>query len=156
LYLRKYKDFGFVSFAHKVGVTHKFLKRILCLMKTAMKWKIAAIVVAVIVIALVARSISGLFVVPSNGTNYLDDFAKCLTSKGVTMYGAEWCGHCKNQKELFGDSFKYINYVECPNNQDLCKAMGITGYPTWVVNDNLNPGEQTLETLSSLSGCPLK
>lgn len=34
-----------------------------------------------------------------------DDFAKCLTEKGAKMYGTSWCGHCKNQKALFGDSF---------------------------------------------------
>ena len=62
-----------------------------------------------------------------------DAFAKCLTAKGLTMYGAEWCPHCKDQKALFGTSFKYINYVECPNNTNLCIAKNIQGYPTWIL-----------------------
>ena len=62
-----------------------------------------------------------------------DSFAKCLTVKGFSMYGAEWCPHCKDQKALFGDSFKYINYVECPQNTNLCLAKGIQGYPTWII-----------------------
>jgi hypothetical protein len=66
-------------------------------------------------------------------TSDKDAFAKCLTEKGWTMYGAEWCGHCKDQKALFGDSFQYIKYVECPNNTQLCLDKGINGYPTWRV-----------------------
>jgi hypothetical protein len=64
--------------------------------------------------------------------NY-DAFAKCLTEKGATMYGAEWCPHCKEQKAVFGNSFKYINYVECPDNTQLCLDKGIQGYPTWII-----------------------
>jgi glutaredoxin len=71
------------------------------------------------------------------------------------MYGAEWCGHCKQQKEMFGESFKYVNYVECPENQVLCEQMGITGYPTWIINGVHKEGAQSIEELSSLTGCPL-
>ena len=39
----------------------------------------------------------------------LDSFAKCLSAKGVKMYGAWWCPHCKDQKESFGYSFQYVN-----------------------------------------------
>lgn len=84
-----------------------------------------------------------------------DDFAKCLTEKGATMYGAEWCPHCRNQKAMFGTSFHYINYVECPQNENICKAKGIKGYLTWIINGKKYVGEKTLETLASLTGCPL-
>ena len=62
-----------------------------------------------------------------------DAFAKCLTDKGWTMYGAVWCPHCQDQKKAFGDSFKYIKYVECPDNIQLCTDKGVNGYPTWIV-----------------------
>ena len=62
-----------------------------------------------------------------------DTFAKCLTEKGLTFYGAEWCSHCKEEKALFGDSFKYIKYVECPENTQLCLDKNIQGYPTWIL-----------------------
>ncbi len=61
-------------------------------------------------------------------------FAKCLTEKGWKMYGADWCPHCKAQKELFGEeAFKYINYIECTVKADVCSAKRIEGYPTWIV-----------------------
>jgi hypothetical protein len=66
-------------------------------------------------------------------TDKKDDFAKCVTEKGWTMYGAVWCSHCKDQKELFGEAFQYIKYVECPDNIQLCLDKGVNGYPTWIV-----------------------
>lgn len=94
----------------------------------------------------------------SNTSSRTDALAKCLTEKGAKMYGADWCPHCKNQKVAFGDSFKYIDYIECdpqgPNaNPEACKAAGIQGYPTWVIDGAKYPGEQDLATLSKLSGC---
>lgn len=83
-------------------------------------------------------------------------FAQCLASKNVTMYGAAWCSHCQNQKKLFGDAFKYVPYVECPENTKLCLDKGINGYPTWLASDSGRfEGEQTLENLSQISNCSL-
>ena len=103
------------------------------------------------------------FYKPATTTNAeLDDFAKCLASKNITMYGAEWCSHCQNEKKAFGDSFRYVPYVECPNDPKKCLEKGITGYPIWVFPDGLSAqagkkliGEQGLEKLSQESGCPL-
>ncbi len=84
-----------------------------------------------------------------------DDFAKCLKEKEAIIYGAEWCGNCQDQKVMFGKSFKYIDYVECPKNPELCKEMNIEGYPTWIINGRPYLGLQELQTLSSLTNCPL-
>ena len=91
---------------------------------------------------------------PSAPSN-LDSFAKCLADKGATMYGAAWCPHCQNQKRLFGSSFQYVPYVECPNVPQLCVDKGVSGYPTWIMGDTKLEGEQTLQKLSSISSCPL-
>jgi glutaredoxin len=91
----------------------------------------------------------------SNSYTGLDTFATCLTSKGVKMFGTEWCSHCKNQKEMFGSSFKKIDYVDCDFRKEECMSMLVTGYPTWRINGQNYPGEQTLESLSNLSGCEL-
>ncbi len=113
--------------------------------------KVSLIFGILIIIGVAYSSISGYFVKPNN----LDDFAKCLKNKNVVMYGSEGCSHCKEQKTMFGESFKYVNYVECPNNQVLCEQMGITGYPTWIINGVQYPGTQSLEKLKELTGCPL-
>lgn len=98
--------------------------------------------------------------VGSDAPSPYDAFAQCLSNSGVTMYGAWWCSHCENQKELFGDAFDQVNYVECSTaartmNQT-CQDAGIQGYPTWEFSDGSRAsGEQSLETLSQKSGCAL-
>ncbi len=85
-----------------------------------------------------------------------DDFAEWLASKNITMYGAAWCSHCLDEKNAFEGSFKYVPYVECPDNPQLCLDKGIEGYPTWIFPDGKElVGEQGLEKLSQESGCPL-
>ncbi|MEI6296996.1 MAG: hypothetical protein WCO84_05110 [bacterium] len=72
----------------------------------------------------------------TSSTSTLDEFAGCLASKNVVMYGAVWCSHCQNQKKLFGDSFRLVKYVECPDNIKLCTDKGVTGYPTWEFSED--------------------
>ncbi len=96
------------------------------------------------------------FGVPSGSNASLDAFAKCLADKKITMYGAEWCPHCQNEKRGFGESFKYVPYVECPEEPARCTTAGVDAYPTWILPDGRKfVGEQGVQKLSELSGCPL-
>ena len=86
----------------------------------------------------------------------LDSFAQCLASKGITMYGAEWCSNCQNEKNRFGNSFRLVPYVECPADPKRCLSAGVAAYPTWIFPDDKKlVGEQGLQKLSDESGCPL-
>jgi hypothetical protein len=88
--------------------------------------------------------------------------AECLTTKGVSMYGAFWCPHCQNQKKTFGGAWEKIHYVECstPDGRGQtpqCNDAGIEGYPTWVFPDGTRlTGEQPLQTLAEKAGCPFE
>lgn len=93
----------------------------------------------------------------------LDSFAQCLADKGVKMYGAYWCPHCAEQKELFGESFKLAPYVECgiagnrSAEQAVCKDAGIHHFPTWQfppVGERVE-AVMPLADLSSRTGCSL-
>lgn len=84
-----------------------------------------------------------------------DDFAKCLSEKGMKMYGADWCPNCKAQKKLFGKSFKYVDYVECTREKQACAEAKIEGYPTWIYNEEKFVGVQSLSRLSSITECTL-
>ena len=112
-------------------------------------------------IGVVIIAVIGWFIFGSAGngvgqTNLLDGFAKCLAEKNITMYGAAWCSHCQSQKKLFGDSFRFVPYVECPDNPQKCLAEGVNGYPTWIWPDGKKlEGEQRLENLSRESDCSL-
>ncbi|MDO8659522.1 MAG: thioredoxin domain-containing protein [Candidatus Parcubacteria bacterium] len=85
-----------------------------------------------------------------------DTFAQCLATKKLTMYGAVWCSHCKEQKALFGESFKFVPYVECSENPQACMDKGVQGYPTWIDEKGEKyVGKQSLEKLSQITGCVL-
>ena len=112
-----------------------------------------------LLLILIAGAVIGVIVYnpwkPSGGSN-LDAFAKCLAEKELTMYGADWCPHCQNEKNNFGESFQYVPYVECPDEPKLCIEKGIEGYPTWLLPDGTKlVGEQGLQKLSEISNCTL-
>jgi len=93
-----------------------------------------------------------------------DAFARCLTARGVKMYGAWWCPHCQDQKKEFDASFEFVPYVECGVKGDLhaeaqvCKDENIHHYPTWQFPPTGERVERifTLEELSDRTGCPLQ
>jgi glutaredoxin len=88
---------------------------------------------------------------------YIEKLAKFMSEKGMVMYGAYWCPHCNDQKKLFGEAFKYIDYVECdakgPNgNPDECVTQGIEGYPTWIYQGKKYSGYKTFSELAQIVG----
>ena len=94
-------------------------------------------------------------------TSRLDAFAQCLSDKKLKMYGAYWCPHCADQKELFGSSFDKAPYIECGVKGQRaetpeCKQAGIKNFPTWEFpGGERQEGTLSLKTLSEKSGCSL-
>jgi len=88
-----------------------------------------------------------------------EQLAKCLTAKGVRMYGAYWCPHCADQKKLFADAFQYIKYTECaaggPNaDPAACDKAGVESYPTWTIPGGKTiSGTQPLADLAKWANC---
>lgn len=112
------------------------------------------------ILGLVALGAVIIFVIKQGGNEKgenLDAFAQCLSQKGVAMYGSANCPHCQNEKNRFGEAFRYINYVECLSEPRRCVDQGINSVPTWLLaNGQKLVGEQGLEKLAQASGCPLK
>lgn len=83
--------------------------------------------------------------------------AQHLSSIDAREYGAYWCPHCYDQKQLFGrEAAAQLPYVECdPDGRnaqpDRCREAGIRSYPTWEIEGQLYPGVQPLERLAELS-----
>lgn len=83
-------------------------------------------------------------------------FASCLAEKEATLYGADWCPHCQQQKEMFGASFAKVNYVECTVDKQKCNEAQIQGFPTWKFADGSSlPGVQEFSILAEKTGCVL-
>src|SRR3989344_2162046 len=114
--------------------------------------------------SLFAILVIGIFIISackSGGTpsKEKDDFAKCITEKGATMYGTFWCPKCGRTKARFGSSFQYVNYVECDPRGDneksqLCLDKGIDKYDTWEFADGSRAGpEPSFDELSEKTVC---
>ena len=120
--------------------------------------KIILILAAVVV--LIVAGIATL-AYQSNQPGKLDDFAKCLQKQGATFYGAFWCPHCKEQKQEFGKSAKYLPYVECSaadgqSQLPVCNNQNIEGYPTWIFADgSRQSGKMELQDLANKTNCEL-
>jgi hypothetical protein len=90
-----------------------------------------------------------------------DSFAKCLATHQAKMYGLYWCPHCQDQKQMFGDSFPYVPYVECAirGSREMapaCKIAGVKLFPSWQFgSDPPKEGVLSLEALSDKTGCSL-
>jgi uncharacterized membrane protein/glutaredoxin len=88
---------------------------------------------------------------------WIRGLADHLTKIDAKFYGASWCPHCKEQKEMFGASVKRLPYVECsPSGPDgpvaqVCKQAGVQSYPTWLIQGQRFTGTQPLESLAQNS-----
>jgi uncharacterized membrane protein len=80
-----------------------------------------------------------------------------LRNWGARFYGASWCDHCRQQKDLFGTAAFRLPYIECspvygqPQTAE-CNAQNIKTYPTWVYKDKRLEGVLTLKELADLTG----
>jgi uncharacterized membrane protein/glutaredoxin len=91
-----------------------------------------------------------------------DPFTKALavhlSARGVKMYGASWCPHCIEQKEMFGASARRLPYVECSTGPQgspqasTCLAAAIKRYPTWIINGQRFEDVLTPTRLAELTG----
>lgn len=94
------------------------------------------------------------------------ELAKHLKQIGAKMYGAYWCPHCHDQKELFGKEAAAIYpYVECApdgvnSKTEVCQEIAPKiekqtgqnfGFPTWEINGRYLTGTQSLTDLATKS-----
>ena len=81
-----------------------------------------------------------------------------LAEIGAIKYGAWWCPHCFDQRQILGQkAYKKVTYVECDSTgvdpqPQVCQAAGVQSYPTWEINGQLYPGTQNAEALAEASG----
>jgi uncharacterized membrane protein/glutaredoxin len=88
---------------------------------------------------------------------YARALALHLSERGAKMYGASWCPHCIEQKEMFGASARRVPYVECSTGRQgsrqasACQAAGIRQYPTWIIGGQRFQEVLTLGRLAELT-----
>ncbi len=108
---------------------------------------VIAIIIVVIGIGLVVNKVQG--------PDKYDGFAQSLKANGAEFYGAFWCPHCQAQKALFGNSKKYLPYIECSNpdksSTQICIDKKIENFPTWMFKNGITlTSSDTIPTICSI------
>jgi hypothetical protein len=105
------------------------------------------IILAVIIIAIILLIINR-----PNPNKTSEEIAKCIGSKSV-LYTQLGCHYCKNQEDMFGENYKYLNVIDCWYDNRACVENNITGTPSWIIKGKKYSGVQTIEKLQELTGC---
>jgi thiol-disulfide isomerase/thioredoxin len=88
------------------------------------------------------------------------ELAQKLKDGGAKMYGAFWCTHCFEQKEIFGREAQVaLPYVECyPDGYKgpasiakVCVDADIQGFPTWIIRGQKVEGDWPLMYLNEVA-----
>ncbi len=116
--------------------------------KKSKKKKNKLIIYSVIIIIILASVVYAALYFFTPGP--YDNFAQCLTEKGAVMYGAiKWCTYTQGQANMFGKSFKYIDY------RDESELPGLKVRPTWVIDGKWYQRVQSFQTLAAATGCEI-
>jgi glutaredoxin len=117
------------------------------------------VLLGVLIVAAVAGAY---FIGRHRHASHLNAFAQCLSDRQVKMYGAYWCPHCAEQKEILGAAFAYVPYEECgiqgsrTAEASECLQAGVRRFPTWQFSSGeRREGVMQLKALSEKSGCSL-
>jgi len=111
-------------------------------------WLTIVIIVVVVAFGVYLSSRGGN---PPDGT-LTKEVAQCIGENSV-LYVQLGCTHCEEQKEMFGENYKYIETIDCFYNKTLCADEQISGTPTWVRNGEQYVGVQSIEKLREITGC---
>ena len=79
-----------------------------------------------------------------------EEIAKCIGRESL-IYTQLGCHACLIQEEMFGDSYKYLNKIDCFYEREKCLDIGAT--PTWIINGQRYEGVHSIEELQNLTGC---
>lgn len=79
-----------------------------------------------------------------------EEIAQCIGENSI-LYTLPTCGHCRDQKELFGEYSKNLTVVDCKSEPEKCSD--IRNVPTWRINNKLYVGVQSIDYLKKLTGC---
>jgi uncharacterized membrane protein len=123
------------------------------------KWLTRTTPVAAILILLLHLNYTGVLgPAPASEDPLARALAEHVTQKGARFYGAQWCPHCKAQKDLFGVASKRLPYTECSPEgvgtpqAPICQQMDIKSYPTWIIDGKRYEDVLTMQQLADLTG----
>ncbi len=106
-----------------------------------------SIVTLIIVLAVI---ILAALVLTRSHPDTSEEIVKCIGENSL-LYTQKGCHACEYQEKLFGENYKYLNFIDCWIDQEKC--LGIKGTPTWIINNQEYLGARSIEQLKELTGC---
>jgi hypothetical protein len=83
-----------------------------------------------------------------------ENLARCLTQKGIYLYGTINCPNCEVQKEKFGEAVKDIIYINCFIEEAKCEKYAEQKiYPFWGMDEITIVGPIPLDKLKEKTDC---
>lgn len=107
------------------------------------------LVTAIIILTIIIFSI---WAITKNNANVDDELAKCIGENSV-LYIRTGCSACEAQKNLFGESVKHLEVIDCLTQGERCAVDGIISIPTWIIKGQRYTGVQGIDKLKNLTGC---
>jgi len=107
------------------------------------------LVTAIIILTIIIFSI---WILTRGNSNVDEELAKCIGENSI-LYVRTGCSTCEAQKDLFGDSIKHLQIIDCMTQAQECASNGITSVPTWIINGNRHVNVQSIDKLKSLTRC---
>ena len=86
-------------------------------------------------------------------------FVECLNSKGVKIFGVLDTNRYQNEALLTWQllnslgRYSYMIFVNCDNNVDDCKKIGIKSFPATIYDNKIYEGLLTINQISQITGC---
>jgi uncharacterized membrane protein len=122
-------------------------------------WLLRTVPVGLIVVLALHLHYAGIFgQLPVAEDPQVRALAEHLAKTNAKFYGAVWCPHCAEQKDLFGASADRLPYIEGhPQGRKgpravACEDAGIMVYPTWIIGGRRIEGIISPTQLAELSG----
>ncbi len=109
------------------------------------------ILIFVLLIASVILIIFLINYVKANG-NHDDKTMQCIAEKSKVIVSPT-CSWCAKQEQDLGEHANYFEFIDISKNLEILQQYEIRGTPSWIINQKVHAGYQTIEELKKLTGC---
>lgn len=113
-----------------------------------MKREIKIYLILVIMVILI---IAGIFWIMNN-ENLEEETMKCIAEKSKIIVSPT-CSWCAKQREDLGEYVDYFEFIDISQNPEILKQYNIKGTPSWIIDEEVYPGYQTIQELKQITGC---
>ena len=107
---------------------------------------------AITLIVIIAVIIFAVYLIVQDTGSANEELVKCIGERSE-LYIQLGCHACETQEKMFGDSYKFLNVVDCWDERDKCIEKGIEATPTWIINGEKFRGVQSIDTLKRRTEC---